>query len=168
VNVGGYQGVRAHPGLRAAVNAQLEEISFRTGLISAAIALVALLAIAAAGVYAATVSQATPVSPAAGVRSGASAAGMPSAATAPAVAAQPSAPARPTASPKPKAQPTVPAAGTSPQAGVAPQPQTPAGSSGQVSPQVRPQGDWHASRHGYRPWSGTHVPKHGGFGFPGP
>ena len=55
MNVGGDPAAPARqPGLRAAVNARLEEISFRTGLIGAAIALFALVAIAAAGVYVAT------------------------------------------------------------------------------------------------------------------
>lgn len=52
MNVGGYQGAHAQPGLRAAVNSRLEEISFRTGMIAAAVAFAALLAIAAAAVYA--------------------------------------------------------------------------------------------------------------------
>lgn len=60
VKVGGYQKGRARPGLRAAVNARLEEMSFRTGLITAAIAVVALLAIAAAGTYMATLGSGGP------------------------------------------------------------------------------------------------------------
>ena len=52
VSVSGYQGIRARAGLRAAVNARLEEISFRAGLMAATIALVALSAIAAVTVYA--------------------------------------------------------------------------------------------------------------------
>ena len=56
VNAGGYSGTRAHSRLHAAVNARLEEISFRTGLITAMIALLALAAIATAGVFAATLS----------------------------------------------------------------------------------------------------------------
>lgn len=65
MNVGGQQGARARWGVRAAVNAQLEEISFRTGLIAAAVGIAALLAIAAAGVYAATSGQGRPVAGAA-------------------------------------------------------------------------------------------------------
>ena len=56
VNAGGYGRARAWSRLRAVVNARLEEISFRTGLIAATIALVALSVVAAAGVYAATLS----------------------------------------------------------------------------------------------------------------
>jgi len=56
VNAGGYGRARVQSRLRAAVNARLEEISFRTGLIAATIALVALSVVAAAGVYAATLS----------------------------------------------------------------------------------------------------------------
>ena len=47
-------GARARSGFRAALNARLEEVSFRTGLITGAVALAALSVIAAAWVYAAT------------------------------------------------------------------------------------------------------------------
>jgi hypothetical protein len=56
VNAGGYSKARPQSRLREAVNARLEEISFRTGLITATIGLIALGAIAAAGVFAATLS----------------------------------------------------------------------------------------------------------------
>ena len=56
MNAGGSGTARAESRLRAAVNARLEEISFRTGLIAATIGLIALSAIAAAGVFAATLS----------------------------------------------------------------------------------------------------------------
>ena len=56
VNAGGSGTARTESRLRAAVNARLEEISFRTGLVAATIGLIALFAIAAAGVFAATLS----------------------------------------------------------------------------------------------------------------
>jgi len=62
VKVGGYQGSHTRSGLRSAVNARLEEISFRTGLITATTALVALSAIVAAGVYVAALGHGGPAS----------------------------------------------------------------------------------------------------------
>jgi len=170
VNVGGYQGVRApSSGLRAAVNAQLEEISFRTGLIAAAIALIALVAIAAAGVYAATLSHGIPASSTASVRSVASAPAKPRTVPTSAASVPPSAPAHPSASPKAKAQPTAPAAGTTPQSAAAPQPQTAASGAGPASQQLSAREGGHTSPHGYySPWFGGHLPRHGGFGFPAP
>lgn len=168
MNVGGYQGVRAQAGLRAAVNAQLEEISFRTGLIAAAITLVALLAIAAAAVYAATVSHSGPASSTASVRNVASVPAVPPTAPAPAMSVPPSAPAHPAASPKAKTQPTVPAAAVPAPATAAPPPQTQAGSAGHASRQLRSQDNGRTSRHAFGPWFGGHAPRHGGFGFPAP
>jgi type IV secretory pathway VirB10-like protein len=169
VNVGGYQGVRAQSsGVRAAVNAQLEEISFRTGLIGAAIALAALLAIAAAGVYAATVSHGSPAANTTSVRSVASApAKLPTAPTA-AASVPPSTPAHPSASLKPKAQPTAPTAGAPPQSAAAPQPQTPASSAGSQSQRLGSRDYGHTNPRGYGPWSGGHHSRHSNFGFPGP
>ena len=107
-----------HTGLRAAVNARLEEISFRTGLITAAIALVAL--IAAAGFYATTLADGSATVTV-------SAGNVPKAAPkAPAPAPALSTPATPlaTAKPKPhKAGPSHPAHPASARPALAAQPQ---------------------------------------------
>src|ERR1700761_1513389 len=66
------------PGIRAAINARLEEVSFRTGVMTGAVTLLALAAVAAAGVLTVTPSPGSPV---------ASAAGTPAAVSSPAAAA---------------------------------------------------------------------------------
>jgi hypothetical protein len=112
VTVGGSRRARAQSRLRAAVNARLEEISFRTGLITATIGLAALAAIAAAGVYAATLSLGSQAIATAGALS---AAGAPTKIPATTAAAQPTKHGNPQATSAPKARPPVTAATTSPQ-----------------------------------------------------
>ena len=92
VNAGGHGGARAQSRLHAAVNARLEEISFRTGLITAMIALLALAAIATAGVFAATLSL---TGTAVAAQGAPSAAGAPKTVPATTAAAQPTTPAHP-------------------------------------------------------------------------
>lgn len=114
MNLGGYPAPPSRrPGLRAAVNARLEEISFRTGLITAAIALVAL--IAAAGFYAATLGDGSATVTV-------SAGNVPK--TAPkAPAATLTKPATPSATATPKSPKPVPGRTTSPRPAAAPQSQ---------------------------------------------
>ena len=161
--------MRAQWGLRAAVNAQLEEISFRTGLIAGAITLVALLAIVAAGVYATTLSHGGTASSTASVQSVDSAPATHPAAPASAAPVLPSASAHSSVSAKPKAQPTAPAAGIPPRSAAAQQPQTQTQTSnaGSASGQVGSQDYGHSGQHGYDPRFGSHAPRHGSFGFPG-
>ncbi len=119
MNVAGFGRARAQSRLRAAVNARLEEISFRTGLITATIGLVALSAIAAAGVYAATLSLGS--QPVATVGALSAAGTTSTMRTAPkttptaTASAQPTAPAHPRASSTPKTALPVTAAATNPQ-----------------------------------------------------
>ncbi|MGH3278204.1 MAG: hypothetical protein ACRDNW_03610 [Trebonia sp.] len=159
--------MRAQPHLRAIVNAWLEEISFRTGMMTAAIALAALLAIATAAVFAATASH--------GRAAGAVTADHPPrmAPPVPAMSAAPSKPAVPSASTKPKAKHPVPTHATGTQPAIAPAPRAPApreqaSSSAPASPQdgwrgygpANPRGDGH-------PFGGDGH-GHGNFRFPGP
>ena len=153
MNVGGYRWARPQPRLRAAVNARLEEISFRTGLIAASMTLVALAAIAAAGVFAATLSLGSPAVAATGALSAASAPAVIPATTA---SALPATSPHPQASFTPKARQPVTAATTSPQ---------PAGGS-----RPWPQADSSQARARYYRWPGFggHGSRHGFPGFPGP
>jgi hypothetical protein len=165
VKVGGYQGSHTRSGLRSAVNARLEEISFRTGLITATTALVALSAIVAAGVYVAALGHGSPASGAARVSS---------ADKAPITTAAVPASVRPRhsqASPKPKAQRPVTVDITSSQsaAGISQsaagiQPQAQSGSSVSAAPQVPARGNGHAGPYGHGPYGGY---GRGGFGFSG-
>ena len=161
--------MRAPSGLRAAVNARLEEISFRTGLLTAAIALAALLAIAVAGVYAADLGHGrTP----GGAPRQLSAASAPVTTPATHAAVTPRTPAHPLASPKPTARPPVTASAAAPQSAVVP-PQAPASSSpaasGPAVPSARPgrrYGGGGPVGHGPGPGGGR-GPVHGGGVFPG-
>jgi hypothetical protein len=163
VNVGGYQGLRARPGFRAAVNARLEEISFRTGLITATIALVALSAIVAAGVYVAALGHSSPIDTAR-VSSVGSAPVKTLAAPA---SVLPRTPTHSQASPKPKAQQPVTAGTTSPQPVAGSQPLGQAGSSGQAGPQVPSRDYGRAGAYGHGPGHGGYGPRDGGYGNPG-
>jgi hypothetical protein len=62
----------------------------------------------------------------------------------------------------------VPAAGTSPQAATAPQSQTQVTGSGSASQQLSSRDYGRTSPHGYGPWFGARLPRHGSFGFPSP
>ena len=162
MNVGGYPAAPGRqPGLRAAVNARLEEISFRTGLISAVIALAALVAIGAAGFYAATSGHGST----AVVVSADNAPKTSPKAPAPATATPPaSTVASPSATAKPTTQQAAPA-GVSPQSAVASQsqsqvPATDAATDG--SP-----GYGRPGPHGYGQRFGGYGFPHGGSGFRG-
>ena len=148
MNVGGYPATPARqPGLRAAVNAWLEEISFRTGLISAAIALVALVAITAAAFYAATAGQGSAAvvvsadnvpktAPKAPVPAALPSSALPSSATAlpsSATAVSPPATAKPTARQAAAADTTSQSPAVAPPP--PPQPQVPATASATAGPQ---------------------------------
>jgi hypothetical protein len=161
--VGGYQRAGVQSRLRAAVNARLEEISFRAGVAAATIALVTLSVIAAAGVYTVTVRLGGQAVAAAGALSAAGAAKTAHPATTvaqPATTAPPATTTRPTATATPQA--THPAT-TSPQpaAGSQPWPQADGaqGSSGYYGRAGF--GSWYGGR-GSWPGRGGH-----GFGFPG-
>jgi hypothetical protein len=159
VNVGGYRWARTRPRLRAAVNARLEEISFRTGLITASMVLVALAAIAAAGVFAATLGLGSPAVAAAGALSAASAPAVIPATTA---SAPPAMPRPPQASSTPKATQPVTAATTSPQPAAGSRPWPRAYSSQARTRYYGRPGFGYGSWHG-----GPGLPGHG-YGFPGP
>ena len=75
---GDHQTAGSWPGIRAAINARLEEVSFRKGMMTGAITLLVLTAAAAALVLTVTPSHGSPVN---------GAAGTPAAASAPAAAA---------------------------------------------------------------------------------
>lgn len=177
MNAGGLGTARAQSRLRAAVNARLEEISFRTGLITATIGLIALAAIAAAGVFTATLSLGGQAIAAAGALSSVSAPK-----TTPAVTASaqpityPQASSTPSSTPQgstlqgatPQARHPVTATTTSPQsaAGSPPWPQADAP---QATPRYYRQASYsHNSWYGTRgTWYGASWSRHGGFGFPG-
>lgn len=158
MNVGGYQVARARSHLRAAVNARLEEISFRAGLIAATTTLVALSAIATAGVYAATLGHE-------------SAAGGPIARSAPVTAPAsvlPRTPRYPRASLQPKVQQPVTARTTSPQPGSGRQSPAEADGPGPWSPQARSRDYGRTTPDGDRSWFGSQGPWPGDSGIPGP
>ena len=67
VNGGDYQTVGSWPGIRAAINARLEEVSFRTGVTAGAITLLVLAAATAAVVLTVMPSSGSAVNRAAGV-----------------------------------------------------------------------------------------------------
>ena len=176
MNAGGYGTARAQSRLRAAVNARLEEISFRTGLITATIGLIAIAAIAAAGVFAATLSLGGQAIAAAGALSSVSAPR-----TTPAVTASaqpityPQASTTPSSTPSstPQARHPVTAATTSPQSAAGsqswPQADAPQADAPQASPRYYGQAGYsHDSWYGtHGSWYGANWPRHGGFGFPG-
>ena len=182
MNAGGYGTARAQSRLRAAVNARLEEISFRTGLIAATIGLVALFAIAAAGVFAATLSIGNQAIAAAGALSSASAPTTTPTVTASAPpATYPQASSRPQASSPPQASHPVTAATTSPQAAAGSRPR-PRAAGAQAAPRYSGQagygshgswygdnGSWYGggSWYGHGSWYGGGWPGYGGDGFPG-
>jgi hypothetical protein len=168
VNAGGYSGTRAQSRLHAAVNARLEEISFRTGLITAMIALLALAAIATAGVFAATLSLGGTAVAAQGAPTTASAPKTVPATTAAARPTTPVTPARPRATATPQATLPVTAATTRPQSTAGSRPWTEAdGSQASFRYYGRPSfgnhGSWYGG-YGSRYGGG---PGHGGPGFPG-
>ena len=183
MNAGGLGTARAQSRLRAAVNARLEEISFRTGLITATIGLIALAAIAAAGVFAATLSLGGQAIAAAGAQSSVSAPK-----TTPAVTASaqpityPQASSTPSSTPQgstvqgatPQARHPVTAATTSPQS-AAGSPPWPRAAAPQATPRYYGQASYrhsswygtHGSWYGTDGWRyGASWPGHGGFGFP--
>ncbi len=159
VNGGGYRGARAQSRLRAAVNSRLEEISFRTGLITATIGLLALAAIAAAGVFAVTLSLGTQAVATAGALSAASAPRATPTATA---SVPPTTPAHPQATSTPKARQPVTAATTAPRPSAGSQAWTQAGGS---SARQRYYGRASFGGHGF--WYGGHGRSRGGPGYPG-
>jgi len=158
VKVGVYQGSHARSGLRSAVNARLEEISFRKGLITAATALVAISAVVAAGVYVAALGHGSPASGATRVSSVGKA--PVTTATVPASVL----PRHSRASGKPKAQQPVtvdttssqPAAGIS-QSAAGIQPQAQADDSTSTAPQAPARGYGQAGAYG-------HGSSYGGYG----
>jgi hypothetical protein len=162
VNAGGYGRERARSRLRAAVNARLEEISFRAGLITATIGLIAISAIAAAGVYAATLSLGSQAVAAAGALS------APRATPVAAASAPPATPAHPQASSPPTARRPVTAATTSPQSATGAQAWAQAeGSQSGPRSYGRTGFGGHGSWYG-EPWYGGHGFPARGFGSPGP
>jgi hypothetical protein len=157
--------MRARSGIGSAVNARLEEISFRTGLMTATIALFTLLAIVAAGVYVAALGHGSPAGGAARVASADNAPVRPVTARA---ATLPRTPGHPQATPKPKSQRTVTADTTSPQPTAGPPPQAQAGSSQPAVPRVPARDYGTAGPYGQGPLHGGYGRGHGGFGLPGP
>jgi hypothetical protein len=178
VNVAGFGRARAQSRLRAAVNARLEEISFRTGLITATIGLVALSAIAAAGVYAATLSlggqAVATVGALSAVGTTSTTPTAPKATPTATASARPTAPAHPRASSAPKATQPVTVATTNPQPATGAQAWAQAGGS-QPGPRYYGRagfgdhGSWYP---GQGSWSGGYGsrygawPGHTGPGFP--
>ena len=162
MRVGGYQGSHTRSGLRSAVNARLEEISFRTGLITGTTALVALSAVVAAGVYVAALGHGSP----------ASAARVSSADNAPVTTATVPASVRPRhsqASPKPKAQRTVTVDTTNSQSTAGIQPQAQTDDSTSTAPQAPARGYGHAGAYGHGSsyggyGRGSFAPRGGGLG----
>jgi hypothetical protein len=156
--------MRARPGLRAAVNARLEEISFRAGLIAASIALVAVSAIGAVAVYEFALSHRAPAASATGAASAPSA---PATIRTPA-SAPPRAQGHRTANPQlktqpkktqPKArQPVTAGATIPPPAAGQPksQPSGQAASSAPAAPQDRSRGFGYTIPDGHGPWYGAH------------
>ncbi len=181
VIAGGFGRARAQSRLRAAVNARLEEISFRTGVITATIGLVALSVIAAAGVLAATLSfgsQAVATVGALGAAGTASTRPAAPKTTAPATPpAQPTTPARPPAAATPKAIQPVTAATTTSQPAAGSQHWRQAdGSQAGTRYHGRPPfgghgswygGSWYGGSWRGGSWYSGHGPWHGDPGFPG-
>jgi hypothetical protein len=163
VSAGGYSSERVQSRLRAAVNARLEEISFRTGLITATIGLIALTVIAAAGVYAATLSLGSQAAAAAG------ALGSPRTTPVATASARPTAPGHPQAPSTPKARQPVTAATVSPQSAAGGQAWAQAeGSQSGARYYGRAGFGGHGSPYGGHGSSyGGHGPRYGGHGFPG-
>jgi len=167
VSVSGYQGIRARAGLRAAVNARLEEISFRAGLMAVTIALVALSAITAVTVYAFVLRH----GPAGNATRVASASGAPvTTRTVPASPLPPTQQASPRPRAHPKAQQPVTVSTSSPQPAGG-QPQAAAGSPAPPAPSApaaHTPAYVYAIPDGRAPWYGTRDRWPGGFTFPGP
>jgi hypothetical protein len=158
VDNGGSQGRPG--GLRAAVYARLEEISFRSGLMAAMIGLAALAVIASAGVVVAE------LGPGGGPKDALTAA-RPAAATAAPTAAPSSRPASPTASPS-----STPSTRPSPKATASPRTTPVSQSQSQSQPQAANPAT--APSGGSVPCSGGHARgpgggrhRHHGPGFPG-
>ena len=162
MKVGGYQGSHTRSGLRSAVNARLEEISFRTGLITATTALVALSAIVAAGVYVAALGHGGPASSA--IRVSRADQAPVTTATVPASAL----PRHSQASPKPKDQQPVTVDTTSSQSAAGIQPQAQADDSAATAPQAPARGYGHAGAYGHGSYGGYgrggFAPRGGGLG----
>lgn len=163
VNGGDHPTVGSWPGVRAAINARLEEVSFRVGATAGAIALLVLSAAVAAVVITVMPSQGGPVNGAAGAPA---AARFPvAAATAPAAAPTLRAPGR--YLPEASSPPPAPAAGS-----------RPAAQPGQSSPGPGPQEDSAGGKFGGRApgrgaagshwpgqWTGAWLPRYGRPGF---
>jgi len=114
VNGGDDRTAGSRPGIRATINARLEEVSFRTGVVAGAATLLVIAAAAAAVVITVLPSQGSPVNRAAGAPVAAS---SPAAHTVPATV--PSAPASPTPpghTPTASSSPAAPAARSQPSA----------------------------------------------------
>jgi hypothetical protein len=178
VNAGGYGGVSAQSRLRAAVNARLEEISFRAGVTAAMVALLVLAAIATAGVFAATLSLGGTAVAAQGAQSAIVAPQTAPAAptVAPATtAAEPTTHGHPRPTVTPRASQPVTAATTTPQSTAGSQPWTQSAGSQSSSPYSGQAGfghhdSWsesHGSRYGSGSWHGGSGYPGQGFGFPG-
>jgi hypothetical protein len=168
VSVSGYQGIRARAGLRAAVNARLEEISFRAGLLAVTITLVALSAIAAVTVYAFVLRHGGPAGNATRV---ASASGAPVTTRTVPASPLPRTQGHRQASPRPKAHPRtqqpVTVSTTTPQPAGG-QPQAQAGSPAPAAPPADTPASVYAIPSGRAPWHGARDRWPGGFTFPGP
>jgi hypothetical protein len=168
VSVSGYQGIRARAGLRAAVNARLEEISFRAGLLAVTITLVALSAIAAVTVYAFVLRHGGPAGNATRV---ASASGAPVTTRTVPASPLPRTQGHRQASPRPKAHPrtqqpvTVSTASPRPAGG---QPQAQASSPAPSAPPADTPASVYTIPSGRAPWHGARDRWPGGFTFPGP
>lgn len=157
--------MRARSGVRAAVNARLEEISFRAGLTAATIALIAFSAIAVIGVFAFVVSHG---GQAAGATNAANASSAPvTTLTTPALVA-PRASGHAQANPRPTAQPATQqrvTGTTSPQptAGGQPQAQTAGSALAVFEARLRAYERLHPIGFGFGPGFGGHGWP-GGFG----
>jgi len=158
--IGGTQrAVGSWPGIRTAINARLEEVSFRTGVRVGAVALLVLAAATAAVVLTVMPGQGAPVNRAAVAPAATSAPAV--AAVTPAAAPTPRAPGR-----KPVAASASPSAPSAPAAGA--QPAAQAGQTSQdtgASPQETATGrtSWQAGQGGH--WHGRPIgawaPRHG-------
>jgi hypothetical protein len=159
VNGGDYRMVGSWPGVRAAINARLEEVSFRTGVMAGAVTLLVLSAAVAAVIATVVPSKGGPVSRAAGAMA---AAGFPAAAATPPVAA-PTLRAPGRHLPEASSPPSAPAAGSRPAAqasqsspGPGPQEDPAGGNFGGRAP-----GRGAASSHWPGQWTGAGPPRYG-------
>jgi hypothetical protein len=152
VNGGTQRAVGSWPGIRTAVNARLEEVSFRTGVTAGAVTLLVLAAATAAVVLTVMPSQGSPANRAAAAPAAASA--PVAAAVTPAAAPTPRTPGRqpveasaPPSAPPAGTRPAAQAGQTSPDTGSSPQEAAAGGNPGpRAGWQAGHGGHWHGRR----------------------